>query len=365
MNEISVFEGKNLKITVAGGSHTEKISLYMEGFPAGVRYDGEFVMRQMQRRAPGGAYASARREPDCPILLSGFPEGVSDGTPIAMEIVNKDARPGDYQNERFPRPGHADYPALVKYAGDADLRGGGHFSGRMTAPLVFAGALCMLAQRQKGITYTGHLLQIGEVSDRRFLSDDLTPEKGRALSDSDFPVLDPQAGEAMKNELENCIAKGDSVGGSVECAVLGLPVGIGSHMARSVEATLSGYLFAIPAVKGVEFGEGFGFAALHGSEANDGYEVGENGGIVLCSNHCGGVLGGMTCGTPLIFRAVFKPTPSISLPQKSVDLKTNENATLRVTGRHDPCVAKRGIVAIEAAAAIALEELILDGDFPA
>lgn len=359
MKEESVFEGKNLKTVIYGSSHAEKIGLILSGFPAGVKYDELFVTRLLERRAPGGAYASQRKEKDLPVILSGFTNGVSDGSPIRMEIANEDVRRTDYPENMPVRPGHADYPALVKYGKDVDLSGGGHFSGRMTAPLVFAGALCMLHQRQSGILYTSHLLKVGKAEDRRFEDEDLTSGAIKSRESADFPTLEKDAAEKMKAELLSASECGDSIGGTVECAVIGLPVGIGSHMARGVEGTVSSFLFAIPAVKGVEFGDGFALSSMRGSESNDGYTV-ENGKVKMLSNHCGGILGGMTCGTPLMFRAVFKPTPSIALIQRSVDRSLLVETPVAVKGRHDPCVALRGTVAAEAAAALAIEELMLD-----
>ena len=354
--------GKNLRLTVSGTSHGEFLGLTLSGVPKGVRYDEKFISALMKRRAPGGAFATKRKEADEPVILSGFSDGISDGTPIEMRIYNQNQRSADYGEMIVPRPNHADYVAKIKYHGDVDLRGGGHFSARMTAPMVFAGGICMLAQKELGIRYVSHILKVGRVEDRRFTAQDFTEEGMKELFSSPFPVLTPEIGERMKEEITACAGKGDSVGAVLECAVIGLPIGIGTHMFRGVEGTLSSLLYSIPAVKGVDFGEGFAFSDMHGSEANDGYRY-ENGKVRFLSNHCGGILGGMTSGEPLIFRAAFKPTPSIYLEQPSVNLKTKENETLKIVGRHDPCVALRALPIIESAGAIGIEELLLDEEF--
>lgn len=355
--------GKNLKITVSGASHGEYLGLYLEHFPAGVRYDEEYVLSVMKRRAPGGAFSTKRNEPDAPVILSGFTGGISDGTPIEMRIYNQNQRSSDYGEMTVPRPSHADYVAYKKYGGAVDLRGGGHFSARLTAPLVFAGALCMSRHRQMGIRYMSHILKVGTAADRRFSEADFTEQQADALFSAELPTLSDHAEKGIRQQITEAAEGGDSVGAILECAVWGLPLGIGTHMFRGVEGVLSSLLYGIPAVKGVEFGEGFGFAGMRGSTANDGYRMAEDGQVSLLTNHCGGVVGGMTTGAPLIFRVAFKPTPSIYLEQPSVNLKTGGNETLKIIGRHDPCVARRALPIIEAAAAIALEDLMQDEEF--
>ena len=368
MNSIWQWSGGRLRLEIFGGSHDPFIGGKLAGLPAGLPYDSAAVRALLARRAPGGRFATKRKEADEPVILSGirFAEaegepstGATDGTPIEMRIYSTNQRSADYGEMVVPRPSHADYPAYVKYGGRCDLRGGGHFSGRLTAPLTFFGGLCMGYLKAQGIRIGAHLLRVGDAVDIPF--DPMT------VSDADFAaVQDPDKafpsvgdGEAMQTEILAAARAGDSVGAVIECAVVGLPVGVGEHMFRSVEGTLSSSLFGIPALKGVEFGDGFSFAAEHGSNANDGYRY-ENGRVTLLSNHCGGIAGGMTTGAPLLFRCAFKPTPSIYQPQPSVNLKTGENETLTIVGRHDPCVAVRAVPVVEAAAAIALTELLLE-----
>ena len=354
--------GKNCRITIFGRSHGPNIGVRIEGFPAGVAYDEEFILKMMARRAPGGAFATKRREPDLPIVSGGIKDGFTTGEAIEMQIVNTNQRSGDYGEMVLPRPSHADYPAYVKYGGQADMRGGGHFSGRLTAPLVFAGALAMLYLREKGVRIASHLLQVGNATDCTFspLENAETMKVFDELFSSDFPVIDKAAGEEMKAEIRRAAEEGDSVGARIECAVTGLPVGLGTHMFRGVEGVLSSILFGIPAVKGVQFGEGFRFPAMRGSDANDGYYYNEQGQVCLRSNHCGGIAGGMSTGAPLLIQVAMKPTPSIFLPQETVNLKTGQNETLVIKGRHDPCIGLRALPGVEAAVALGLLDLFED-----
>ena len=359
-NEISSCFGQNCRITIFGRSHGPSIGARMEGFPAGIDYDEAFVLKMMARRAPGGAFATKRRESDLPLILSGIKDGKTDGSPILMEIQNTNQHSSDYGEMVLPRPSHADYPAFVKYGGKADLRGGGHFSGRLTAPMVFGGALAMLYLRQKGVRIGSHLLGVGFARDRSFGEETPTVSLLDSLFSSPFPVLDGEAGEYMKEEISLAQLDGDSVGALIECAALGLPVGLGEHMARGVEGTLSSILFGIPAVKGVQFGEGFDFVKMRASTANDGYAYNEKGQVTLLSNHCGGIVGGMTTGAPLLLQVAFKPTPSIFKPQRTVNLKTGEDEILEIKGRHDPCIGLRALPVVESAVALGLLDLFLD-----
>lgn len=350
----------NCRLTIYGRSHGPSIGAVIEGFPKGIAYDEEFVLKMMARRAPGGAFSTKRREPDLPIVTSGITNKKTDGSPIKMEILNTNQHSSDYGEMILPRPSHADYPAYVKYHGKADLRGGGHFSGRLTAPMVFGGALAMLYLKEQGVHIGAHLLQVGFARDRSFKEELLEKSLFEKLFSSPFPVLDEEAAERMKEEISLAQVCGDSVGALIECAATGLPVGLGEHMARGVEGTLSSMLFSIPAVKGVQFGEGFDFAKMRGSEANDGYAYSDRGAVTLLSNHCGGIVGGMTTGAPLLLQAAFKPTPSIFLPQQTVNLKTGQNETLTIKGRHDPCIGLRALPVVESAVALGLLDLFLD-----
>ncbi len=357
--------GTNLKLSVFGESHGEAVGCVLDGFPAGVELSTDEIARFMKRRAPDkalGALSTSRTEPDVPRILSGVSkEGeklFTNGFPLCAVIENTDRRASDYAEKMtVPRPNHADYPALLKYGEHASLAGGGHFSGRLTAPLVFAGAVCTAFLAPKGIEIAAHIRQILNVTDSPF-PDDVTPALLRELKTHAFPTLDGMTAEAFTTILRSARDRGDSVGAKLECAAAGLPPALGEHMFGSVEGELSSLLFAIPGVKGVEFGAGFDFCRLYGSEANDAFEY-RDGKVVTKTNRCGGILGGMTTGMPLIFRAAFKPTPSIAVEQSSVDLAAGMNVPLSVKGRHDPCVAVRAVPVIEAAAAVAVTNLML------
>ncbi len=349
--------GSSLKITIFGQSHAPAIGVCIEGFPAGFRPDFDALDAFLARRAPGqGAYATARREADRPEFLSGLAEGQTCGAPLTAVIRNTDTRSGDYAGLKdVPRPGHADYPAQVKWGGAQDAAGGGHFSGRLTAPLCIAGGLCLQYLQARGIAVGAHIERIGGVSDRRF--DPVQPEL--PVPAGALPVLSAPAGERMLAEIAAAKAEGDSVGGCIECAVTGLPTGLGSPMFDGMENRLARILFGIPAVKGLEFGNGFACAGLRGSENNDPYSM--NGGAVRTrTNNAGGILGGLTTGMPLVFRAAIKPTPSIARPQESVSLSRRENTTLEIHGRHDPCIVPRAVPCVEAAAAVAILDALLE-----
>ena len=347
--------GNALKITIFGQSHAPAIGVCMEGFPAGFTPDFDELNAFLARRAPGqGAYTTARREPDRPEFLAGLVRGHTCGAPVTAIIRNTDTRSGDYAAfTDVPRPSHADYPAQVKWQGAQDSAGGGHFSGRLTAPLCIAGGLCLQYLHARGIEITAHIERIGAAQDRRF-----TPTQPETLAKAKLPVLDPDSAEAMLAQIAAAKAEGDSVGGCIECAVTGLPAGLGSPMFGGMENRIAAIVFGIPAVKGVEFGEGFGAARLRGSENNDGFCV-RDGKISTLTNHCGGILGGITNGMPLRFRAAVKPTPSIFRPQRSVNLETMEETTLQIQGRHDPCIVPRAVPVMEAAAAIAIYDALL------
>ena len=362
--------GNHIRLSIFGGSHSPEIGMTLSGFPAGIRLPEGELLAFMARRAPGqGPWATARKEPDIPVFRSGVteeitPKGrvyVSDGAPMEAVIINQNQRSRDYSSlADTPRPSHADYAARMKFGDGVDLRGGGKYSGRLTAPLCIAGAFCLALLRGRGIEVGAHILAVGSVKDRPFDRLGLTVEELRAPGLLPFSVLDPEAGEAMRGEIECARMAADSVGGSVECAVLGLPVGVGDHPFDGVEGRISSILFSIPAVKAVAFGDGFDFVTGYGSTHNDPYRVTPTGRVVTASNHCGGIVGGMTTGMPLIFSCAFKPTPSIGLPQDSVSLSKGENTRLTVQGRHDPCIVPRAVPVVEAAAAVALVDLLLD-----
>ena len=344
--------GENLRIHIFGESHGPAVGVTVEGIPAGERVDLEELQRFLDRRAPGrSAWSTPRKEADIPEFLSGLREGRTCGTPLTAILKSANTRSGDYDALRdVPRPGHADYTAWVKYGESRDSRGGGHFSGRLTAPLCVAGGICLQLLAREGITVLSRIAAIGGIRDEGELTAS-TAEKA-------FPTVSDSAGEAMRSAIAAARAEGDSLGGVIECAVLGLPAGLGDPMFDGMENRIAAAVFGIPAVKGIEFGAGFAAAGLRGSENNDAFSV-ENGRIITDGNHCGGILGGITDGMPLTFRAAVKPTPSLARPQQSVDLKTGEIVPLTVTGRHDPCIVPRAVPCLEAAAAIAVYDALL------
>lgn len=344
--------GENIRLSIFGQSHSPAIGMTLEGIPAGEHIDFDQLQRFMERRAPGRkAYSTARREADVPEFLSGVRGEYTCGTPLTAIIRNGDTRSKDYAAfSAVPRPGHADYTADVKYFGYQDYAGGGHFSGRLTAPLCIAGGICLQILKRQGIEVISRIKSIGNVTDESPL---LSSTAGK-----DFPTVDEAAGEAMQAAIEEARMQGDSLGGIIECAVLGLPAGLGDPMFGGMENRIAAIVFGIPAVKGIEFGAGFQSAALRGSENNDSFVI-EGGQVRTRSNNCGGILGGITDGMPLIFRAAVKPTPSIAMEQDSVDIRELKAARLTVGGRHDPCIVPRAVPCMEAAAAIAVYDALL------
>ncbi len=351
--------GNRIRISVFGQSHGEKIGAVIDALPAGERIDPDALAALMARRAPGQALTTARTEKDAVHIVSGTVDGVTCGAPLCLFIDNTDKRSADYERlRRLPRPGHADLPAHIKWNGFNDVRGGGHFSARLTAPLVAAGGILMQLYARRGIRIGAHLLEVSGVRDTPMDMAHVTEKDLDALLSRPLPVFDPEAGKRMLEAVDAARRAGDSCGGIVECAVLGLEAGLGEPMFDGLENVISRAVFAVPAVKGIEFGEGFAASRLRGSENNDPYRMGENGPHPV-TNHAGGILGGLSTGAPLIFRAAFKPTPSIALRQDTVDLVEMKDADLEITGRHDPCVALRAVPCVEAAAAAALADLIL------
>lgn len=352
--------GDKIRLTIFGESHGPAIGAVLEGLPAGEEIDLQQVFQQMARRAPGRDLSSTpRKESDKPQILSGLLDGRTTGAPLCAVIQNSNTHSSDYGNiQNIPRPGHADYAAYVRYHGYNDVRGGGRFSGRLTAPLVFAGAVCRQILKRRGVSIGAHVLSVHGAADTPFDPVNLPVALLEDLSSRYFPTIDPLAEETMRAEIEAARKMQDSVGGMAECAAVGLPAGAGGPLSEGVESSLSSLLFAIPACKGVEFGAGFSAAGLFGSENNDPFYY-DGGAVKTRTNHAGGILGGITTGMPLVFRAAFKPTPSIGLEQDSVDLSAKENAKLVVHGRHDPCIVPRAVPAVEAAAAVALLNLLV------
>ena len=351
--------GKKVKIQIFGQSHSEAIGVVMDGLPAGEEIDLDEVQKFMERRAPGrNAYSTPRKEADLPRVVSGLFEGKTCGAPVCAIIENTNTRSKDYDKLKdLPRPGHADYTAWVKYDGYNDHRGGGHFSGRLTAPLCFAGTVCKQILERKGIHVGAHILSIKGVKDVPFDAVEIDAETLKAVAGKAFPVQNDAAGEEMQAVIAAAKEKGDSVGGIVECAITGLPVGVGEPMFDGLESVLAQAIFAIPAVKGVEFGAGFGVAELFGSENNDDF-IYEDGMVKTKANNHGGSLGGISSGMPLVFRAAFKPTPSISMEQDTISISKRENDRLAVQGRHDPCIVPRAVPVVEAVAAVAILDLL-------
>lgn len=328
----------------------------LDGIPAGLPVDENALQAFLNRRAPGqNAWSTPRREEDRPEFLAGLLDGFTCGAPIAALIRNKNTRSGDYENLKdCPRPGHADFTAQIKYGGFQDAAGGGHFSGRLTAPLCIAGGLCKQWLEEMGIHVNARIYAISGILDDPL--DSLDPQV--RLIGADFPVVNAAAGEAMQQAIAAARSDADSVGGVVECFITGLSAGLGEPMFGGLESKIAQIVYGIPAVKGVEFGAGFAAAALRGSENNDDFTV-YDGKIRTVTNHCGGILGGISNGMPLIFRAAFKPTPSISRTQGSISLSAGKETPLKIQGRHDPCIVPRAVPVVEAAAAIAVYDLIL------
>ena len=348
--------GNNISITLFGESHGECIGAVLDGVCAGVAIDTEYIKERLELRRPHGAISTKRREDDDISIVSGVYNGVTTGTPITVIIKNNNVSSKDYSTLKdTPRPSHADYVAEMKYGGNQDHRGGGHFSGRLTSPIVAVGAILMSALEKKGVRIGTHIKNLHGVSDREFISmeDDIA-----LLSKKLFPVLDKGAEEAMTDEILTAAKDGDSVGGILETAVIGMPVGVGEPWFDSLESTLSHALFSIPGVKGVEFGLGFGFADLYGSEANDPFVTdGEK--IFTSTNNSGGINGGISNGMPITFRVAVRPTPSIYKEQNTVSLSKMENAVLKIEGRHDPAIIHRARAVVDAITAIAISDALV------
>ena len=354
--------GNSIHISVFGESHGSAIGVVLDGLPAGEAIDLEAIDVQMQRRAPGNDSTSTpRKEADIPEILSGVLDSFTTGMPLTAVIHNTNTKSGDYEYlKSTPRPSHVDYNANIKYGGHFDLRGSGHFSGRLTAPIVFAGAVCRQILARRGIEVGGHVAAIGSVCDTPFDKVKVDADLLKSLNSRPFAVLDSGAEAKMRDEIGGARADGDSIGGEVEIAVTGLPVGVGEPMFRGVESVLSSLIFGIPAVKGLSFGAGFELAKMRGSDANDRLTM-QDERVRTITNNNGGIIGGITNGMPLVLRAAIKPTPSISAEQMTLNLKTGKEESLSVRGRHDPCIVARALPAIEAAVCIGLCDLMKEG----
>ncbi len=354
--------GQSVALTLFGESHGEEIGAVLDGLAPGLTVDEDFIRHQLALRRPQGKISTPRVEADEFRIVSGVFEGKTTGSPLCILIPNTNTKSKDY-TRGLPRPGHADYTAECKYHGYQDYRGGGHFSGRVTAALVAAGAIAIGVLRQNGILIGTHISRLASVCDREFSDYETDLEM---LGDLSFPVLNSSVAERMREEIEQAAREGDSVGGVLETAVVGLPAGVGEPWFDTVESVLSHALFAIPGIKGVEFGDGFALADMRGSEANDGLRM-ENGKVVTTTNHNGGINGGITNGMPVVFRCAVKPTPSVFVEQESVDLASGQNATLKLEGRHDPAIVHRARVVVDSVTALVLCDLLalrFGTDFP-
>lgn len=351
--------GDKIKISVFGESHGNGIGVVIDGLPAGVKIDMDKVLVQMARRAPGkDNTATPRLEKDFPKVLSGMLDDTLTGAPLCAVIENTNTKSGDYSNLlACPRPGHSDYTAFVKYNASNDIRGGGHFSGRLTAPIVFAGAICRQILENKGIKISAHINNIGTAYDESFNPVCIDDELIEKLNNSSFAVIDDSVEEKMRAQVEEARLELDSIGGSIECAVTGIDAGFGEPMFDGVEGVIAKAVFGVPAIKGIEFGKGFELSEMRGSQSNDAFRY-KDGKVVTETNNCGGILGGITNGMPIVFKACVKPTPSISQKQNTVDLQKKENAELEIHGRHDPCIVPRAVPVIEAVTAIAIINLM-------
>ncbi|MCC0633367.1 chorismate synthase [Clostridioides sp. ZZV15-6388] len=351
--------GNNLKISIFGESHGNAIGINIDGLPAGIELDLDKIDKEMKRRAPGkNSISTSRNESDIPEILSGYFDGKTTGTPLCAIIRNSDTRSKDYgEVKNLMRPGHADYTGHIKYSGFNDYRGGGHFSGRITAPLVFCGAICKQILSQEGIEIAAHIKKIKNIEDKGFNYVDISKQELLNLQNLELPLLDLSKEEAIKNTILDAKNHGDSVGGIIECAVIGVNVGVGNPFFDSVESTLSHLLFSVPSIKGVEFGLGFDITDMYGSQSNDEmYYVGDT--VKSKTNNNGGVIGGITNGMPIIFKVAIKPTPSISKQQNTVNIEDKKDDVLAIKGRHDPCIVQRAIPVIEAVTAIGIFDLM-------
>ncbi len=354
---MSSMTGNKIKISVFGQSHSKGIGVVIDGLPAGKKIDTEKVLALMGRRAPGkNSLSTQRKESDTPEILSGLVNGVTCGAPLSMVIYNENPHSADYNNIMdTPRPSHADFAAHIRYDGFNDVSGGGHFSGRLTAPLCFAGAVCMQILEDMGVRIQAHIQKIRNIRDDDI---DFTEPGKWNTAEKAFPVINDEKGRLMIAEIEKARENCDSVGGVIECVATGVGAGFGDPMFDGVENRLAKNIFGIPAVKGIEFGNGFAASELYGSENNDEFCI-ENGEIRTKTNNSGGINGGITNGMPIVFRVAIKPTPSIFKEQNSVSLKNITEEKLQIKGRHDPCIVQRAVPVVEAVTAITLLDVLM------
>ena len=355
--------GKNFKVSLFGQSHSEEIGIVIDGISAGYKINKDLIRKNLERRRPGkNKFSTARKEDDDFKIVSGEVEGITCGAPICAIIENKDQKSRDYDNLKGrPRPSHADYPAYVKFKGFNDIRGGGQFSGRMTAPIVIAGSIAEDLLLNRGIKIYSRIKSIGQASDIDLNLNDIGEEKLCDLKNEDFPVFQNEAREKMQEEILKAKEDGDSIGGIVETFVLNIPKGIGEPFFDSLESVISHAVFSVPGIRGIEFGSGFEAAKMHGSSHNDEYYY-ENGEVKTRTNNHGGIIGGLSSGMPIIFRTAVKPTSSIAKTQNTISLKDKKNVNLKIIGRHDPSIVPRALVAIEMITALAILDLVMEGE---
>lgn len=355
MNNVKNVLGNSITVTLFGESHGAEIGAVIDGIAPGIEVDLDFMRKQLNLRKPHGKISTQRVEADEPHIVSGVFEGKTTGTPICILFENNNTKSKDYSKTKdMMRPGHADYTATQKYHGFADYRGGGHFSGRITTPIVAAGAILIDALKKKGIHIGTHIKQCGTIQDAPFANYE---EEIAKVNDLIFPVLDKKAAEEMHAYMEAAANEGDSVGGILETVVTGLPAGVGEPWFDTMESMLAHGIFSIPAVKGVEFGKGFAFAEMKGSEANDPFEI-KDGKVVTKTNNNGGINGGITNGMPILFNTVIKPTPSIYKVQDTVDMNAKENVSFQIQGRHDPAIIHRARVVVDSVTAIVIADML-------
>lgn len=352
--------GTNIELSIFGESHGQAIGIVMGNLPAGIPLDMADIKHQMKRRAPGqNIMSTPRKEKDEVHIMSGLMNNVTTGAPLCAMIYNSDQHSKDYSLlQECMRPGHSDYPAYIKYKGFNDVRGGGHFSGRITAPIVFAGSVAKQILKQKGIVIGAHIQSIKDVYDDSF-GVDISSQDIEKMLQQQYPTLNPNVFEKMQATIEEARMHQDSVGGMIECAILNVPAGLGNPFFDSIESHLSPLLFSIPAVKSVSFGLGEKITELYGHEANDCYYYADEK-VKTKTNHNGGITGGISNGMPIIFKVGIKPTPSISQVQQTINVKTKENTELEITGRHDPCIVPRAVVVVESMAALGILDMIKD-----
>lgn len=355
--------GKNFKVTLFGQSHSEEIGIVIDGISAGYKINKDLIRKNLERRRPGkNKFSTARKEDDDFKIMSGEVEGITCGAPLCALIENKDQKSRDYDNLKDrPRPSHADYPAYVKFKGFNDIRGGGQFSGRMTAPIVIAGSIAEDLLLNRGIKIYSRIKSIGQASDIDLNLNDIGEEKLYDLKNEDFPVFQNEAREKMQEEILKAKEDGDSIGGIVETFILNMPVGIGEPFFDSIESVISHAVFSVPGIRGIEFGSGFEAAKMRGSINNDEYFY-EDGKVKTKTNNHGGIIGGLSSGMPIIFRTAVKPTSSIAKAQNTISLKDKKNVNLKIIGRHDPSLVPRALVAIEMITALAILDLVMEGE---